>query len=67
MTLMEDAQNDKTNDLIKSVAETEKRNWEKQKKFCIDPIKFAKERAKLSPRQEDVCTMCGEFYSTRDE
>lgn len=23
------------------------RNWEKQKEFCIDPVKFAKERAKL--------------------
>ncbi|MCA6069757.1 MAG: phosphomethylpyrimidine synthase ThiC [Endomicrobium sp.] len=43
------------------------RNWEKQKEFCIDPIKFAKERAKLQPRQEDVCTMCGEFCSMRDE
>jgi phosphomethylpyrimidine synthase len=43
------------------------RNWEKQKKFCIDPIKFAKERTKLPPRQEDVCTMCGEFCSMRDE
>jgi phosphomethylpyrimidine synthase len=43
------------------------RNWEKQKEFCIDPAKFAKERAKLLPRQEDVCTMCGEFCSMRDE
>jgi phosphomethylpyrimidine synthase len=43
------------------------RNWEKQKEFCVDPIKFAKERAKLSPRQEDVCTMCGEFCSMKDE
>jgi phosphomethylpyrimidine synthase len=43
------------------------RNWEKQKEFCIDPVKFAKERAKLPPRQEDVCTMCGEFCSMKDE
>ncbi|MDR3256250.1 MAG: phosphomethylpyrimidine synthase ThiC [Endomicrobium sp.] len=43
------------------------RNWEKQKEFCIDPIKFAKERAKLPPQQEDVCTMCGEFCAMRDE
>jgi phosphomethylpyrimidine synthase len=43
------------------------RNWEKQKEFCIDPVEFAKERAKLPPRQEDVCTMCGEFCSMRDE
>jgi phosphomethylpyrimidine synthase len=43
------------------------RNWEKQKEFCIDPVKFAKERAKLPPQQEDVCTMCGEFCAMRDE
>ncbi|MCL2335618.1 MAG: phosphomethylpyrimidine synthase ThiC [Endomicrobia bacterium] len=43
------------------------RNWDKQKEFCIDPEKFAKERAKLPPQQEDVCTMCGEFCAMRDE
>ncbi|GHT43106.1 hypothetical protein AGMMS49921_10190 [Endomicrobiia bacterium] len=43
------------------------RNWEKQKEFCIDPVKFAKKRAKLLPSQEDVCTMCGKFCSMRDE
>jgi phosphomethylpyrimidine synthase len=42
------------------------RNWEKQKEVCIDPEKFLKERAKLLPSQEDVCTMCGEFCSMRD-
>jgi phosphomethylpyrimidine synthase len=42
------------------------RNWKKQKEFCLDPEKFAKERAKLPPSQEDVCTMCGEFCSMRD-
>ncbi len=43
------------------------RNWEKQKEFSIDPVKFAKERAKLPPQEEDVCTMCGEFCAMRDE
>jgi phosphomethylpyrimidine synthase len=43
------------------------RNWNKQKEFSIDPVKFEKERAKLPPRQEDVCTMCGEFCAMRDE
>jgi phosphomethylpyrimidine synthase len=43
------------------------RNWGKQKEFCLDPEKFAKERAKLLPRQEDVCTMCGKFCSMKDE
>jgi phosphomethylpyrimidine synthase len=43
------------------------RNWEKQKEFSIDPIKFEKERAKLPPQQEDVCTMCGQFCAMRDE
>ncbi|MDR2666043.1 MAG: phosphomethylpyrimidine synthase ThiC [Endomicrobium sp.] len=43
------------------------RNWEKQKEFCIDPIKFENERKKLMPQQEDVCTMCGEFCAMRDK
>jgi phosphomethylpyrimidine synthase len=43
------------------------RNWEKQKEFCMDPIKFAEERAKLPSNQEDVCTMCGKFCSMREE
>lgn len=43
------------------------RNWEKQKEYSIDPVKFERERAKLPPRDEDVCTMCGEFCAMRDE
>ncbi|MCL2144491.1 MAG: phosphomethylpyrimidine synthase ThiC [Endomicrobia bacterium] len=43
------------------------RNWDKQKEFCIDPEKLSKERAKLPPQQEDVCTMCGEFCAMKDE
>lgn len=43
------------------------RNWDKQKECSIDPVKFEKERAKLPPQQEDVCTMCGEFCAMRDE
>jgi len=43
------------------------RNWEKQKMFCVDAIKFIQEREKLPPRQQDVCTMCGEFCAMRDE
>lgn len=43
------------------------RNWEKQQEFSIDPVKFAAERAKLPPQEEDVCTMCGEFCAMRDE
>ncbi|MDR1417918.1 MAG: phosphomethylpyrimidine synthase ThiC [Endomicrobium sp.] len=42
------------------------RNWEKQKEFCLDPEKFTKEREKLLPIREDVCTMCGEFCSMKD-
>jgi len=42
------------------------RDWEKQKEFCIDPVKFEAERAKLPPRQKDVCTMCGEFCAMKD-
>lgn len=43
------------------------RNWDKQKEFSIDPEKFEKERAKLLPKQADVCTMCGEFCSMKEE
>ena len=43
------------------------RNWEKQREFCIDPIKFDKERAKIAPNIKDTCSMCGEFCSMRDE
>ena len=43
------------------------RNWDKQKELSIDPEKFEKERAKLLPKQEDVCTMCGEFCSMKEE
>ncbi|MDR1401283.1 MAG: phosphomethylpyrimidine synthase ThiC [Endomicrobium sp.] len=42
-------------------------NWEKQKEFCIDPVKFENERKKLMPKLENVCTMCGEFCAMRDE
>lgn len=43
------------------------RNWDKQKEFSIDPDKFEKERSKLLPKQADVCTMCGEFCSMKEE
>jgi phosphomethylpyrimidine synthase len=43
------------------------RNWEKQKEYCIDQIKFMKERSKLLSQQEDVCTMCGNFCAMKDE
>jgi len=43
------------------------RNWDKQKELSIDPEKFEKERAKLLPKQQDVCTMCGEFCSMKEE
>ncbi len=43
------------------------RNWEKQREYCLDPIKFDKERAKIVPNLKDTCSMCGEFCSMRDE
>lgn len=42
------------------------RDWDKQREICIDPEKFSKERAKLLPKQKDVCTMCGELCSMKD-
>ena len=43
------------------------RNWEKQREFCLDPVKFDKERAKIAPNLKDTCSMCGEFCSMREE
>ena len=43
------------------------RNWEKQREFCLDPIKFDKERAKIVPNLKDTCSMCGEFCSMKEE
>ncbi|MDR2676588.1 MAG: phosphomethylpyrimidine synthase ThiC [Endomicrobium sp.] len=43
------------------------RNWEKQKEYCIDPIKFTEERAKSCTQREDVCTMCGKFCAMTDD
>jgi phosphomethylpyrimidine synthase len=43
------------------------RNWNEQQKRAIDPEKFARERRKLPPRQEDVCTMCGQFCAMKDD
>jgi phosphomethylpyrimidine synthase len=42
------------------------RDWKKQQELCIDAKKFSEERAKLLPKQEDVCTMCGEFCAMKD-
>ncbi|MDR3112511.1 MAG: phosphomethylpyrimidine synthase ThiC [Elusimicrobiota bacterium] len=42
------------------------RNWTKQQQYCVDPEKLAKERAKLPPQEEDVCTMCGKFCAMKD-
>lgn len=42
------------------------RNWPGQQKLALDPVKFGKERAKLPPQQEDVCTMCGQFCAMKD-
>ena len=43
------------------------RNWKKQEELSLDPVRFAEERKKLPPREEDVCTMCGKFCAMKDE
>lgn len=43
------------------------RNWEKQKELALDPLKVEQERAKITPKLEDTCSMCGEFCSMREE
>jgi phosphomethylpyrimidine synthase len=43
------------------------RNWIKQQELSLDPVKFAAERKKLPPKDEAVCTMCGEFCSMKED
>jgi len=43
------------------------RNWDKQEELSLDPVKFSAERKKMPPKEEDVCTMCGQFCAMRDE
>jgi phosphomethylpyrimidine synthase len=43
------------------------RDWGKQQALALDPENFAVQRKKLPPREEDVCTMCGQFCAMRDE
>ena len=43
------------------------RDWQNQCALSIDPAKFAAERAKLPPKEKDVCTMCSEFCAMREE
>jgi phosphomethylpyrimidine synthase len=43
------------------------RNWLKQEELALDPVKFAAERKKLPPKDEDVCTMCGQFCAMKED
>jgi len=43
------------------------RNWEKQEELSLDPDKFSRERKRMLPKEEDVCTMCGQFCAMKDE
>ncbi len=42
-----------------------KRDWPRQIKLAMDPIKADAYRRSSHPRIKDVCTMCGEFCSIR--
>ena len=42
-----------------------KRNWEKQKNFSINPIKFDKLHKKYFIKKRDVCTMCGKYCALK--
>ncbi len=43
------------------------RDWEKQFALAIDPELARKSRASAMPKNESVCTMCGEFCALREE
>jgi phosphomethylpyrimidine synthase len=40
-------------------------NWEEQIKLCLDPERAERMRKESSPRESEVCTMCGEFCAIR--
>jgi len=40
-------------------------DWERQFKYAIDPLKARMIRGSRSPRQREVCTMCGEFCAIK--
>lgn len=43
------------------------RDWDRQFELAIDPQLARKSRASAMPKNESVCTMCGEFCALRDE
>lgn len=42
-----------------------KRDWQKQIKLSIDPVKAKRYRRLSKPRLSDVCTMCGRYCSIK--
>lgn len=40
-------------------------DWERQFRYAIDPVKARRIRESRSPRELEVCTMCGEFCAIR--
>jgi len=40
-------------------------DWEKQFKLCIDPLRARQIRKSRPPKNNDVCTMCGEFCAIK--
>ena len=43
------------------------RDWERQFELAIDPEHARESRALAQPKNESVCSMCGEFCALRDE
>jgi phosphomethylpyrimidine synthase len=43
------------------------RDWEKQFELAIDPELARRSRGEAPPRNESVCSMCGEFCALRDD
>ncbi len=43
----------------------EKRNWSKQLKFAIDPVRARRYRREDLPHNGDVCTMCGQYCAIK--
>ncbi|MCS7230849.1 MAG: phosphomethylpyrimidine synthase ThiC [Elusimicrobiota bacterium] len=41
-------------------------DWERQKKYALDKIKFEIEHKKIKTKTKDVCSMCGSYCAMRE-
>ena len=42
------------------------RDWQRQEKLSMDPVRFAQVRKQMPSKTDDVCAMCGPFCAMKD-